>query len=98
MIILKSKNKGHPNVAYIYCRWIYAVSVFRPFFLHFCFSAKKYAIFHPHFYISISALTRQSHTTQKFSEKFFCKGVQLYFEISLLSFIPKALNKIFIYI
>ena len=32
---------------------------FRPFFLRFCFSLTKYALFHPHFYVSISALTRQ---------------------------------------
>ena len=40
-------------------------------FLRFCFSLTKYALFHPHFYVSISALTRQSHTGQKFSEKNF---------------------------
>ena len=31
----------------------------------------------------ISVLIRLSHTGQRFSEKVFCKGVQLYFEISL---------------
>ena len=67
---------------------------FCPFFLRFCFSVKKYALLHPHFYMSVSALTRQSNTEQKLSEKNFCRGVQLYFEISLLSFI----HKIFIYI
>ena len=54
-------------------RWIYTVSVFRTFlsvFLRFCF-LKKYALFYPHFYKSISALTRQSYTEQKFSEKNF---------------------------
>ena len=56
---------------------------------------KKYAIFHPHFYISISALTRLPHTGQKFSEKIFCKGVQLYFEILLLSFIHKIFEQSF---
>ena len=79
-------------------RWIYTVSVFRPFlfvFLRFCFSFTKYALFHPHFYVSISALTRQSHTGQKFSEKSFCKGVQLYFEISLLLFIHKIFEQNF---
>ena len=68
---------------------------FRPFFLRFCFSFTKYALFHPHFYVSISALTRQSHTGQKFSEKIFCKGVQLYFEISLLSLIHKIFEQNF---
>ena len=58
-----------------YYRWICTVSVF----LHFCFSVKKYAIFHPHFYTSISALTRQSHTGQEFSEKMFLqKGTALF--------------------
>ena len=33
--------------------------------------------------ITISALTRQSHTGQKFLENIFYEGVQLYFEISL---------------
>ena len=74
------------------------MSVFLPFlsiFLRFCFSVKKYAIFYPHFYMFISALTRQLHTGQKFSEKFFCKGVQLCFEISLLSFIHKIFEQNF---
>ena len=68
---------------------------FRPFFLRFCFSLTKYALFHPHFYVSISALTRQSHTGQKLSEKIFCKGVRRYFEISLLSFIHKIFEQNF---
>ena len=61
------------NVRWCMLRWVYTVSVFRTFssvFLHFCFLT-KYALFHPHFYVSISALTRQSHTGQKFSEKNF---------------------------
>ena len=89
----------------LHLRWIYTVSVFRPafvrfFFLRFCFSVKKYAIFHPHFYMSISALTRQSHTGQNFSEKnFLLEGVQLYFEISLLSFTHKIFEqKFYLYI
>ena len=72
--------------------------VFVSFFTFLLFLDKVCA-FHPHFYLSISALTRQSHTGQKFSEKFFfCKGALLYFKISLLSFIHKIWNKIFIYI
>ena len=55
---------------------IYAVSLFRPFFLRFCFSVKKYALFYPHFYKFMYALTRLSHTGQNFSGKKFCKGVQ----------------------
>ena len=76
---------------------MYTVSVLRTFssvFLRFCF-LKKHALFHPHFYVSISALTRQSHTGQKFFEKFFCKEVQLYFEISLVSFIRKIFEQNF---
>ena len=70
-----------------------------PFFVRFCFSLTKYPLFHPHFYVSISALTRQSHTGQKFSEKNFFKGVQLYFEISLLSFIQKIFEQnLYLYI
>ena len=38
--------------------------------------------FRPHFYMFISALTRLSHTGQKFSESIFGEGVQLCFEIS----------------
>ena len=34
---------------------------------------KKYALFRPHFYTSLSALTRLSHTGQKFSKKVFVK-------------------------
>ena len=68
---------------------------FRPFFFRFWFSLTKSALFHPHFYVSISALIRQSHTGQKFSEKNSCKGVQLYFEISLLSFIHKNFEQNF---
>ena len=44
---------------------------FSSVFLRFCFFLKKYALFHPHFYKSISALNRQSHTGQKFFEKIF---------------------------
>ena len=33
-------------------------------------------------FVSITALTRQSHTGQSFPKNFFRKGVQLYFEIS----------------
>ena len=58
-------------------------------------SVKKYELFHPHFYKSISALTRQSRTEQKFSENFFCKGVLLDFEISLLTFIHKIFEQNF---
>ena len=47
------------------------------------FSIKKYALFRPHFYMSISALTRVSHSGQKLSENIICKGVQLCFKMSL---------------
>ena len=41
----------------------------------------------------MSALTKLSNTGQKLSEKFFCKEVQPYFEISLLSFIHKIFEQ-----
>ena len=97
-IIVFIGNPDVDNIRDVVLRWIYTVSVFRTFsyvFLRFCFFLTKYALFHPHFYVSISALTRQSHTGQKFSEKNFCKGVQLYFEISLLSFIHKIFEQNF---
>ena len=39
---------------------------------------KKYVLFRPQLYMSISALTRLSHAGQRFSEKKFCEGLQLY--------------------
>ena len=68
---------------------------FSSVFLRFSFLLKKYAHFHPCFYKSIYALTRQSHAGQKYPKKLFCKGVQLYFEISLLSFIHKIFEQKF---
>ena len=64
-------------------------------FLPFRFSVKKYALFHLHFYTSISALTKLSHTGQKFSKKIFLERVQLYFEILLLSFIHNIFEQNF---
>ena len=72
--------KSQENISQRYSdNWIIKVNlhsirfsyVFVRFFTFFCFSLTKYALFHPHFYVSISALTRQSHTGQKFSEKNF---------------------------
>ena len=54
-------------------------------FLRFCFFLKKYALFHPHFLKSISALTRRSHTGQKFSEKsFLWRSTALFWNIALV--------------
>ena len=39
-------------------------------FLRFCFSLKKYALFRPHFYKSISALSRLLHINKNFVQKF----------------------------
>ena len=53
-------------------RWIYTVSVFRTFssvFLRFCF-LKKYALFHPHFCKSISALSILLYIDKNFVQKF----------------------------
>ena len=45
----------------------------------------KVCAFYPHFYVSISALTRQSHTGQKFSEKnFLLRGTALFQNIALI--------------
>ena len=48
--------------------------------------------------MSISALTRLSHAGQKYflQRFFFCKGVQPYFKISLLSFIRKVFEQNFL--
>ena len=53
-------------------------------FVRFFFSLKTRVFFVRIFIIIIiSALTRQSHTGQKFSKNIFYEGVQLYFEILL---------------
>ena len=68
-------------------------------FLRFCFLLKKYALFYPQFYKSIPALTRQSHTGQKFSEKnFFVKGYSSILKYRSYRSYTKFLNKIFIHI
>ena len=41
-----------------------------PFFVRFCFSLKKYALFHPHFYKSIYALSRLLYIDKHFVQKF----------------------------
>ena len=51
-----------------------------PFFVCFCFSVNKYALFHSHFYMSISTLAKLSHTGQKLSEKILLQRVHLYFK------------------
>ena len=72
---------------------------FSSVFLRLCFSVKKYTIFYPHFYMSISALTSQSHTGQKFSEKkFFVKGYSSILKYRSSRSYTKFLNKIFIYV
>ena len=65
------------------------------FFYVFASSVNKYVLFHPHFYKSIPALTKLSHSGQKLSEKIFCSRVQPYFEILLLSFIRKVFEQNF---
>ena len=78
---------------------VYTVSVFGPLLsvlFRFSFCVKKFAFFYPHFYISKSALTRQSHILDKsVLKRIFCQAVQLYFEILLLSFIRKILEQNF---
>ena len=78
-------------------RWIYTVSVFCPFFTFLLLREKVCAFSSAFLYVQIVRirLTRLSHTGQKFSEKNFCKGVQLYFEISFLSFIHEIFEQNF---
>ena len=62
--------------------WIYTVSVFRPFlsvFLRFCF-LKKYALFHPHFYKTISALRRLLYIDENFVHKFCVWTIRTIFQ------------------
>ena len=65
-----------------------------PFFVRFC-PFFTFLLFHLHLLRSIFALTRQLHTGHSFPKKFFCKEVQLYFEISLLSFMHKIVEQNF---
>ena len=89
-VIKYSAHPRHGEINLFLLRWVYTVSVFRPFLsvlFRFYFSVKKFAFFYPHFYMSKSALTRQSHILDKsVSKRIFCQAVQLYFEILLLSF------------
>ena len=64
-------------------RWIYTVSAFRTFssvFLRFCFFLKKYALFHPHFYKSISALSRLLYIDKNFVQKFCVWRIRAIFQ------------------
>ena len=61
--------RGPAGYLYVLTQYPFFVR-FCPFFYRFA-SPVKYAIFHPHFYSSKSALTRQSQTGQKFSAKIF---------------------------
>ena len=64
-------------------RWIYTVSVFRTFssvFLRFCFFLKKYALFHPHFYKSISTLSRLLYVGKNFVQKFCVWTIRAIFQ------------------
>ena len=71
---------------------------FSSVFLRFCFFLKKYALFHPHFYKSASALTRKSHTGQNCFVKFFVKEYISTLKYRSYRSYMKFLNKIFIYI
>ena len=80
-------------------RWMCRLAQYLVFvrFLFVCFFPWKiYGFFLFHFYMPISALTRliSDYTRQKVFRKNLFKGVQLYFEISLLSFTsyPKFLS------
>ena len=53
---------------------------FRPFFLRFCFFLKKYALFHPHFYKSISVLSRLLYIDKNFVQKFSVSTIRAIFQ------------------
>ena len=53
---------------------------FRPFFLRFCFSLKKYALFHPQYYKSISALSRVLYKDKNFVQKFLVWRIRAIFQ------------------
>ena len=68
-----------------------------PFFFPFCF-LKKYALFHPHFYKSISALSRLLHTVQIkiLLKNFLRKRQERYFKIGLYPFAKTFFRKTFV--
>ena len=79
-------------------RWIYTVSVFRTFssvFLRFSFSLKKYALFHPHFYKSISALSRLLYEDKNFVQKFCVWTIRAIFQNKAVPLNKKFFSKNF---
>ena len=79
-------------------RWIYTVSVFRTFssvFLRFCFSLKKYALFHPHFYKSIYALSRLLYIDKNFAQKFCVWTIRAIFRNKAVALYKKIFSENF---
>ena len=80
-------------------RWIYTVSVFRTFssvFFRFCFSLKKYALFHPHFYKSIYALRRLLYIDKNFVRKFCVWTIRAVFRNRAVPLYKKIFRKTFV--
>ena len=75
-----------------YLRRIYTVSVFRSFLL---LHEKVCAFSSAFLYVHIRTNQTVTYWTKVFRKKNFCKGVQLYFKISLLSFIYKIFEQNF---
>ena len=108
LIMLKSSYRAKHGYFSILALWIFSYSqhVYNPkskdrftqnsFFVRFCpffFSMKKY-VFFPHFFC-VHIRTNQIVTYwTTVLQKNFCKGVQLYFEISLSSFVHKLFEQI----
>ena len=68
---------------------------FSSVFLRFCFSLKKYALFHPHFYKSISALNRLLYIDKNFVQKFCVWTIRAIFQ-NRYPFTKKLFRKTFV--
>ena len=97
---LKTEFNSSAREEKLLYRWIYTVSVFRPslsVFLRYCFSVKNYALFHPHFCKSISALSRLLHIHKKLvhvSKNFVYERFERYFKIKLYPFTKNFFGKL----
>ena len=61
-------------------------------FVRFFFSMKKYVPFRPHFYMSISALSRLSHTRPKYFEQKKIVNAALFWNIAPIGSYAKFLS------
>ena len=69
---------------------------FSSVFLRFCFSMKMYALFHPHFIKSISALSRLLHEEKMLFKNVVYDQYLRYFKIELYSFTKNFFPKTFV--